>query len=264
MRSNTPGREHRWRGASITWITTGLTALGAFLSTESDAALHVPLLILALFSFMGATICMAAYVHTVARASLADRREAREYEYRQTIGSATHLREVVALGKRSIGDAHVDIATLRERLKVNSQVLRVVMRQRQSRNPDICGYTLLYPLTEDAAARILREEVRAGSEIPGTCFCPDVESASCLYIGMILGTDREARAHVKGVLKTELVYMLSSSPNIRHVFGRPATPQGRQLLERYHFIPVADEDDIWMARAPELQHRLRADLAYAA
>lgn len=180
------------------------------------------------------------------------------YEYEEAKGENRHLERVCDLGRRAIGPSHTSVDLLQQRLEVNDQVLRVVGRRHAGGEIELCAFTLVYPLSADADLKIADQTIRSGFQLAVDHFLPPADPPQCLYVGMILGIDTDAKAYVKSMLRRDLLAALSHHPSIVRVYGRPASKGGKRLLEQLRFEPVGDPGDIWAIEAPALRRRLRA------
>jgi hypothetical protein len=159
------------------------------------------------------------------------------------------------MGRESIGDVHPNAKILSERLRRNPKVLQVFGRHCANDCFEIRGYSLLYPLTEEAGAAIAAGQIRSGKELTVEALMPDFENAQYLYIGMLFATpDTTARSYAKSYLREELARQLAHG-KMKFVFGRPATPSGLRLLRDYGFGAIAAEGDIWSISGKRLTDR---------
>jgi hypothetical protein len=165
------------------------------------------------------------------------------------------------MGKKSIGDAHPSATTLANRLTRNPDVLQIFGRCRPDGGFEIRGYSVLYPLADEAGAAIAAGQIRSGKELGVEALLPDFEGTGYLYIGMLLATpDPTARSYAKSYLREELARRLANG-RVEFVYGRPATPSGLRLLRGYGFTAIAAEGDIWSVSGEQLMRKARDNRA---
>lgn len=241
-------RQSTWRlgSAAVGAVGLGITALSGSAGTNADA-LRIPALAIGVVALVTAGATGAVFVARVSRNDHVD-----SYDYIEAVGEDSHLRRVCQLGVAAIGSAHATPQSLRSRLKRDPSLLRVVGRRLADDEWSLCGYTLVYPISAAADRQIHDRSIRAGSELPIEAFV-SLESASGIYIGMILGTDADAKAYAKAMLRRELLNTLSVRRNVEHVYGRPASKGGRKLLTDLGFEPIGGDHDIWMINAEDLR-----------
>jgi transcriptional regulator with XRE-family HTH domain len=86
-----------------------------------------------------------------------------------------------------------DVAPLRGRLDVRSDVLEVCLRQTiDGDDESLVGYVLAYPLDADATARILAGEVTGADQIADSHVATTMAKEGSLYVAMVLGADPAA------------------------------------------------------------------------
>jgi hypothetical protein len=117
---------------------------------------------------------------------------------------------------------------------------------------ELHGYSLLYPLTDDAGRAIAEARIRSAKELGPEAILPDFASTRYLYIGMVLGSSgSDARQGIKAQLGAELMRRIKGGP-VGLVFARPATPAGKKLMLAHGFTPIRDRGDIWMVSGASL------------
>jgi hypothetical protein len=182
------------------------------------------------------------------------------FDWELHVGRVDELDAVARLGRAAIGEAHPDAEALALRVEVNPEILRVFVRRAPDGRAELCGYSLLYPLTEAVGAAIAAGQIRAGKELGPESLLPEFARARYLYIAMLLGTDADARAHAKADLREELGRRIGAG-QVESVFARPATASGLRLLRARGFVPIAEERDIWSLSSPRFDRALGADPA---
>jgi hypothetical protein len=97
---------------------------------------------------------------------------------------------------------------------------------------ELCGYSLLYPLTDDAGRAIAEARIHSAKELGYEAMLPDFAAAKHLYIGMVLGSPRgDARRRIKAQLRAGLMRRIKEGA-VNLVFARPASPAGQKLMLR--------------------------------
>lgn len=178
--------------------------------------------------------------------------EPRAESWEQHIGCDDQLSAVEKMGRESIGDAHPSVATLARRRAINPEILRVFGPRLPGGPFELRGYSILYPLTDEAGEAIVQGRICSGSEIEPESLLPTFAGAKHLYIGMLLGTaDIEARVHAKLFLRQELARRISEG-TVESVFARPATAAGKKLMRSHDFTQIADEQGIWSIPGEQL------------
>ncbi|MEM9738653.1 MAG: hypothetical protein AAF829_02210 [Pseudomonadota bacterium] len=162
------------------------------------------------------------------------------------------LPEVVRLGRGAIGDAHPGEDLLRARMKRNSRIIRVIY-DRASTSEKILGYTILYPLSKTFTDAILAGEKTGIGGLPVVEISERFEDCEGLYVSMIFGSTLASKAAAITLLRGQIRRALLQSPNIKLVFGRPATAHGFRLLRQYGFSPLTAEENIWASDEDTLQ-----------
>ncbi|MEL6566956.1 MAG: hypothetical protein AAFQ22_00965 [Pseudomonadota bacterium] len=154
------------------------------------------------------------------------------------------LEEVVRLGRGAIGDAHPGEDLLRARLKRNPGIIRVIF-DRAAKTEKILGFTILYPLGAKFTEAILSGEKTGIGGLPVADISEKLEEAEGLYVSMIFGSTLASKAAAIMLLRGQIRRALLQNPNIKLVFGRPATSHGFRLLRQYGFSPLTAEENIW-------------------
>src|ERR1700749_2028131 len=153
---------------SVELFGIGLAALAAAVGFRRDG--YGP------FFLLGgiASLAMSALMASTAFKSVRDEgsdpsmsaREEDSYEYRSDLGVGSDVPAVVMAGRGVIGDAHPDEDLLTKRIGENREILHIYGRERSSaRSLEFAGYTLIYPLTKEAADRIRAGLVRSAAEL---------------------------------------------------------------------------------------------------
>jgi hypothetical protein len=182
----------------------------------------------------------------------------REYQFRERGPDLRYVEQIVAAGVREIGSAHPGSGKIFQRVSECKEALRVYVRELHDGRIVFCGYLLLYPLKVSAGEAILKGSVRSEAELESEPLDISLATAPYLYIGMILGTDRHARSHVKDKLRHELIRILGAGEKLQ-VFARPGTDSGLALMQSYGFLPIGDPAGIWRADGRRLRQRLLAE-----
>lgn len=160
-------------------------------------------------------------------------------------GSVSQLEMIARMGKESIGDAHPETKALARRLAFNPDILQVFGRRYSDDRFQLCGYWLLYPLTDGAGTAIIERQIRSGKELGPEELLADFDAAKHLYVGMLLGgPDSDARSHAKTFLGEELARRIAAG-RVEAIYGRPASRSGLRLLQDHGFAPIAEEREIW-------------------
>jgi hypothetical protein len=171
-------------------------------------------------------------------------------------GSLDEVPAIVKLGVATIGETHPSARTLTERLVINPDVLQVFSRRNSRGSLELCGYSLLYPLSDAAGVAISNAQIHSGRELALETLLSAFTDAKYLYVGMLLGArDRAARSHAKVCVRHELARRLDEG-KVKSIFARPATPSGRRLLDAYGFLPVAKAEDIWAVSTAQLKRNI--------
>jgi hypothetical protein len=234
-------------------------AIGLFsvqLALGPDSGFHITMIVATLGALIGAALVLGH--HFIGGEGRVRRFLERrlDYDYVQRQGESRFLDDVERLGRRGIGRAHPSARTMRRRLELCPQALAMFGRQTRDGRFKLCGYTLLYPLCEEAGADICAKRIRSGAEIEDGALLKAFEGARYLYIGMIFGSGRHARGHVTAMLRSQLIHELNGG-RVERVFGRPATERGKELLQEYGFQAIGDEKDIWSTSGSELLAQLK-------
>lgn len=162
------------------------------------------------------------------------------------------LPAIVQMGLKLIGPQFPTAIWIRERAVRNIDILRVA-RPVVATNR-LCGYVMLYPLTANAARMIEQGMIRSGTDLKPADMCRSFARARAIYVGMLVGEDRLARAFVLELLRRRLRSLHGIAP-ILTVYGKPATTDGARLLRKFGFEPIAGNDAIF-ATPYEALHRL--------
>jgi hypothetical protein len=179
------------------------------------------------------------------------------------VGCADQVPALVSLGTDSIGEGHPSVNTLIQRLAINSDVLRVFSRRYSDGTTELCGYSLLYPLSDEAGVAIARGEIRSGREIRLEALLPTFSGARFLYIAMLFGIrDADVRSHVKTRLRDELARRIRGG-EVEWLYGRPASPSGLGLLKGHGFTAIGNESDIWSVSSERLMRHLGSNVGDA-
>jgi hypothetical protein len=173
-------------------------------------------------------------------------------DWEQKSGRADRLEAVVQMGRDSIGDAHPSAEALAQRLRVCPEALQLLCRRHPDGRLELCGYSLLYPLTDEAGRAIAEARIHSTKELDPEAMLPDFAGAKHLYIGMVLGSPGgDARRRIKAQLRAELMRRIKEGA-VNLVFARPASQAGQKLMLTHGFTPIKDERDIWMVAGASL------------
>jgi hypothetical protein len=257
---------------TLDWVALAVTLLGVAVSLVAVVVHHLPrticLFVAGLAFFAAAAIAvyhghrLVSEIHERLRPTLNRlpwlRHSRGEFDYQLHQADERLLAEAVRVGKAKIGDGHPSVETLNKRLGKNREVILLYGRRYHANERfELCGYALLYPLSDKAGKAIEKGRIRSGAEIEPGHLRADFAAARYLYVGMVLATDREAKPHVKAMLRLELMRRLEGSPVVR-VFGKPASRGGLKMLGEYGFKPIRARDGIWSVERIELMGNLRA------
>ena len=181
------------------------------------------------------------------------------------------LRAVVQLSRQVIGghagfkaDAttpptDADIAPVREQIRIRPDALDLCIRNEIEGEQDtLVGYMLAYPVNAEAANGMLNGTITTAIDIVPNGIATRAIDEDAFYIGMVLGSDLSARATVMEQCLNRCSVWAARHPD-GHIFAKRSTDDGGRWLHNYGFVPVADEDHIWVRRcaAPLARPRRR-------
>jgi hypothetical protein len=185
-----------------------------------------------------------------------DRGSPEDFVWKVHAGCADQVPAIVKLGTKSIGETHPSVETLGQRLAINPDVLQVSCRRYSDGKTELCGYSLLYPLTDEAGVAIARGEIRSGRDLCLEALMPTFSGARFLYIAMLFGTrDADVRSHVKTRLRDELVQRIRGG-RVEWLYGRPASPPGLGLLKNHGFTAIGNGSKIWSVSSERIMRHL--------
>lgn len=161
--------------------------------------------------------------------------------------TADDVRAACAVGAQAVGDVCPTYANVLPRFEKNPQIVQCFRRVSGKRS-NMCGYFIVYPLTKAADAAILSGMIRGGPMIKAEHITKTFRTCSALYIAMIYGQDRYARAFILFVLKEFIQRTAALNGRIVRVYGNPTTLEGSRLLHQYGFVSVSEETSILVAK----------------
>lgn len=241
-------------GAALTAV--GHPALADHAVLVGDAGL--------VFAGIGCLLVVAAAIWMVAHALSPLQRElAGEIStgvLHNRVLRASELSDIVRMGRSFISDAHPSDDVLRARMRRNPEIVRVVT-DRSGKRERFMGYTIIYPLTANGVEQIENGTLRTVKDLRAQQIARTPGETAGLYVSMVCGHGRTARATALAVLRSQIRAALAENSGIGVVFARPATKEGLRLLRKFEFNPLAGDDSIWAARGRGLDtHRLRESL----
>ena len=97
------------------------------------------------------------------------------------------------MGRGFISDAHPSDDVLRARMKRNPEIARVVT-DRSGKTESFRGYTIIYPLTADGVEQIEDGTLQTVKNLRAMQIARTIQEAEGLYVSMVCGLGRLARA----------------------------------------------------------------------
>jgi len=235
----------------------GVGFLGVVLAATPGSTLYVVALVACLTSLTTATALLVLYLKSALPTVVYKITWRLDYHYVEHAPMHGDFERVCRVGRDLIGEDHPDPELLRDRVARNGDVLLLVWRVGPI-SEALCGYTVVYPLTAAASEAIRRRQIRKGTEISLDGICRPGEAPSALYVGMVLGTNRGAKAYVKSRLRSDVLGLVTACPSIQYVYARPGTAAGRTLMIKFKFEPIAaaTNSEIWVVDAASLRSAL--------
>jgi len=148
---------------------------------------------------------------------------------------------IVRFGHDLVGDNHVDLTTLKERFRVNPNILTALFDL--SKEQSILGYFIIYPLNKEAYTSIIAGKICNGRGISLKHICKKFENATALYIGMVGGKEGHAKGYVIHELIERLRPLLANG-KLKAVFTRGATEDGIRAVGQWHFQQLTSPSEI--------------------
>lgn len=163
------------------------------------------------------------------------------YEFRQLTDSTVNLKNICSLGERFIYGSHPDAVLLNSRMQRNSDVLCAF----EDNKGNLRGYFIVYPLNKKTTTEINTGVITSGKRLIPEHLVKRTNLATSIYISMVAGIDRHARAFILYELERFLKSKINSSKRITHLYAKPTTAEGRRLLRKYKFNPIGGDSEIW-------------------
>lgn len=180
------------------------------------------------------------------------------------IGTPEDVDRIYELGIREVGVGyHAAPGHIRELMAASGDVLRLVERPADDREPALSGYFVLYPLTGAACDRIRSGAITTGFGIAPEHLCADFGAAEALYIAQLTG-ERSLldRSGLLTCLHEVIATTLRGSGRLRYLFSRPGTQDGARWMSILRFAPIrANGSQIWELGPKELARFFARDEA---
>jgi hypothetical protein len=171
----------------------------------------------------------------------------------------TYLSRIVEIGREVMGDGHADEETLRARLAVCPDGIKVLVRRSHPREvrEKVIGYLVCWTITSQAADRYLAGEYTSGLDLTESDF--DVADPGAAYITMVHGADASAKFEILRVAADRLGSLFEKPPGPGLLLARPATPEGKRLMKRAGMrrLPLPDSE-LWQVGRAELIAAIRS------
>lgn len=100
---------------------------------------------------------------------------------------------------------------------------------------------VVYPLTQHAYEMLRSGVWKSGRILGKHDISPNWADASAIYIAGLVGHGTPARARIIA----ELMQFILSKPKLP-VLARPASDNGRKLMERFDLKPIDHPNDVWL------------------
>ena len=164
-------------------------------------------------------------------------------EYTDQYSDLETIEEVCAFDDRILErTAHVNTTILSERHRANSRLIKLI-RKRLTR--DLAGYYILYPISHECEALIEEGRILKSSQIATNHICPTGGFAASLYLSMVYGTARAARAFLIYLLYKDIREMIGENRSLRSLYVRPVTPAGFRVIEKHLFQRFRQDSGIY-------------------
>jgi hypothetical protein len=139
--------------------------------------------------------------------------------------------------------ANLDEAVLRARFNINCQIIRLIKTPNPG-EPELAGFYLLYPITEECEKQISDGSILNSSQIQEHQICQS-ERAYAYYLSMVYGRDRAARAYLIHLIFSELKAAVIENRRIQFIYVRPVTEAGFRVIEKHRFRKFRDDSGIY-------------------
>jgi transcriptional regulator with XRE-family HTH domain len=168
------------------------------------------------------------------------------------------LRGVIELSRRTIGGyagfapvtapppTAQDIAPLQLRVDRRVDAMELCLRRHLDRAGEtLVGYLMMYPLGETATREVLAGKVTNAQQISPLAIAAESEDEHSLYIAMVLGADVSSRSAVMERCIHRVARWSTVHPR-RQILAKRSTADGERWLKRYGFVPIAENEGIWL------------------
>jgi hypothetical protein len=150
--------------------------------------------------------------------------------------------EIVAFGKRLIGELfNVDAETIKSQYSINQKIITCLYDSKPDKK--LIGYFIIYPLTLTAFNQIITSKISNGKGILNKHICKHFDDAVALYVGMVGGLGKHAEGYVIFEL-IETLRVLIRNKNLKAIFARGATEDGKRVINEYDFNKLASPSEI--------------------
>ena len=164
-------------------------------------------------------------------------------EYTDQYSDLESIGEICALDDHILErTAHVNSAILSERHRVNSRVIKLI---RKNRTADLAGYYILYPIRGECEGLIEEGRIVKSSQITAGHICQVGADAASLYLSMVYGNERGARAFLIYLLYRDIRAIIKESRSLRYIFVRPVTSAGLRTVEKHRFDRLRQDSGIF-------------------
>ena len=161
-----------------------------------------------------------------------------------------------AADERDIVDAHhflesfvprdpPSLALMRALYRRNRLTVRLIERVVGNRR-ELVGMLVVAPLKKRAVAEILSRRIISLSEIDLEAHVSKSwQRPHGMYVGGVAGSNPAGRAWALSFIE-----LLGQQSGVRHVFARPASPDGLRVLRASGFSPVPEPSPFWHVELP--------------
>jgi hypothetical protein len=155
------------------------------------------------------------------------------------------IREICAFNGRILERiAHVNEEVLLERHAANSQIIKLIRRNATTEG-DLAGFYILYPINRDCEELIEAGRIIKSREIDTQQICVDSTDAAAIYVSMVYGANRHARAYLIHLLYEDIRQIARATRRIRSLYVRPVTTAGLRAVEKHGFRRFREDSGIY-------------------
>jgi len=165
------------------------------------------------------------------------------YEFNDLVFKKSDISDICKLGRKLISNNHADESVLIKRVERNRNIIKAF----SDHGNEIRGYYIIYPINKDADSRIFEGKVRNAKSLKESDLTKTIGAASAIYISMLAGEGRHAKALALYNLKRDLRKISLNSKKVKKLYAKPASQDGLRLMKKYGFEPVGGESEIWEA-----------------